>query len=333
MNSILDSIHYLARAEARHYAPSRVVDTELNYRIPYLSIESVPGSSSESRKYRVIMNGHRGHDNEGRADFVCSFLRTSVLPYIDPLLDVSGFYPMELHDSYTYLSSDQKNHKTYRGVLTFSKDMTHTGPILFPDTFQLSAYGGLLGTKDVKTWETKKPSVMFAGTTTGSRDPACNDRIRACRWALETDPSRFRFKITSIAQMILDPKQLASLEPLMSKHITPQEQFDHRYIFNIRGNTCCWSRVPMILNSNSLMLNWRHADGTWYYPLLHEGTHYAGIENLEDLPTLVSKCENNPGWCNFLVQNANHFVRSYCKQFHAAAYARYLLEAMSENKW
>ena len=321
----LTTIEYLAKGEAKHFSP--VMSSEVILEIPNLIVTKVIPRTST---YTVSMRGHHGHDNEGRAPLICDFLKTSVLANMDSEVDASGIYPIELHDSYTYLPSagDAK----YKGALTFSKNMKHGHTILFPDPYQIAGYGGMLGVQDTIEFSKKQDIVLFAGTTTGSRNPMFNDRINACRWAVDKRP-QYQFYITHVAQMsIEDVRSFAKTDAIFHAPISHVDHFQCKYIFNIRGNTCCWSRVPMILNSNSLMLNLSHEDGTWYYPVLQESVHYVNVNDMNSLTSVVEQCSNDPAFCHGIVKNAKTFVKNYCGQVHAAYYAKCLFEAMAHNK-
>jgi hypothetical protein len=331
----LETIQYLAHAEARSFAPRRLDDDSPPPSVPHLVVRTASQGAalSTNAKYSVEMRGHVGHDNEGRAPFICDFMRTAVLPNVDPVVDVSGIYPMELHDSYSYLpeAADDK----YTSCLTFSKPMAHRHTILFPDPYQIGGYGGMLSVVDPVDFERKQDVALFAGTTTGARDPLANERVVACRWALRHRPL-CQFFITQVAQMTVQDLQRAmprdELASILHPPVSHQDHFTCKYIVNIRGNTCCWSRVPMVLNSNSLMLNVRHADGTWYYPLLQDGEHFVGVPDISTLPSVVQHCNANPMLCRRIVANGQQFVRSYCSPTHAAYYARCLVEAMASNR-
>lgn len=327
MNNV-DAIEYLARAEARRFAPRRLDDPAPA--VPHMVVAKSPVGSGFT--YSVEMRGHFGHDNEGRAPLICAFMRTAVLANIAPGVNASGVYPIELHDSYSYLPDSA--HDKYAGCLTFSKDMAHRHTVLFPDPYQIGGYGGMLSVADPLPFEAKQDVALFAGTTTGARDPLANERIAACRWSLRHRPA-CQFYITNVAQMTVQDIQRAlppdELAGITHPPVSHQDHFRCKYVVNIRGNTCCWSRVPMVLNSNSLMLNLRHADGTWYYPLLHDREHFLGVPNLDALPDALQYCAANPAWCKHVVANGQAFVRSYCSPTHAALYARALIEAMAGN--
>ncbi|PNH12567.1 hypothetical protein TSOC_000537 [Tetrabaena socialis] len=327
----LETIQYLAQAEAKHFAPLRN-DMHTNLMedgVPHLLVQKV------NQTYEVQMQGHHGHDNEGRAPLICSFVKMNVLAHLDPAIDASGVYPIELHDSYSYLAPDSPAHRAkYRGALTFSKPIGHGHTILFPDPYQITGYGGMLGVTDPLEFDKKQDIVLFAGTTTGDRAPLRNERIKACLWAMDKRP-RYQFYITNIAQMTINDMRNGISDPdLQSILHSPIQHADHfqcKYIFNIKGNTCCWSRVPMIMNSNSLMLNLRHSDATWYYPLLQDNHHFVSVPTIESLPSIVQQCASTPLRSKQIVANANQFVKNFCGQVHASYYAKCLFEAMALN--
>lgn len=322
----LDTILYLANAEAKHYAPLRL-DVILEENIPRLIVKK------KGDTYDVDIQGHQGHDNEGRATTVVDFVKRAILNNVDRKIDATGVYPIELHDSYTYL--DSKDSTKYKGCLTFSKNMKHRHTINFPDPYQMGAYGGMLGIEDTVSFADKKNAVLFAGTTTGSKDVSKNARIEACKWALDKRP-QYEFLITQVAQ-IPENEIVANLGQdvwgkIKSKPIPHTDHFKYKYVFNVQGNTCGWSRVPMILNSKSLMINWSHDDGTWYYPLLQENNQFVSVNNLNQLPSVVNFLDSNPGIVQLMTNNANRFVKQYCGQIHAAYYGKCLFEAMAANK-
>ena len=326
------AISYIARAEARDFAPRRPSEAR-DIEIPYFDVTRLA-----TAKYSVTPHGHIGHDNENRAEFVGDFL-SRALAGISTSVDASGLYPCELHDSYSYLSRDSSAmREKYRGSLNFSKNMSHNHVVLMPDLYQMSGYGGLLDKRDQIPFTEKSPRVLFAGTTTGDKDPLKNARIQACLWACDHQDVPLDFYITNIAQMTAGDIQAAypagdhRLQRIFRPHISTENHWKYRYIMNVQGNTCCWSRVPMVLASKSLMLNLRHADGAWYYPLLHHGRDFYDIERLEDLPNAIEFLNNNPALSQHIVANANQFVQNFLGRPHALFYMTRLIEAMAENK-
>ena len=335
-----DCIAALAHAEAWRVRPitdSAELDAlaEAGRALPvlHLSRGSRPG------EYRVSGAGHAGHDNEPRMALLAHALERRVLPLVDPACDVSGAYRVELHDSYAYLPNAQD----YENCFTFSRPITARAAsvALLPDPFHWGDYGGLLRVRDAVPWEAKADAMFFCGSTTGDRRPAHNARIRACLWAQDRVPATdARFVITNVVQMDVARAlaEVPRLAQVLSHPVAVEDHFRWRYLVNIAGNTACWSRVPMILNSRSLLLDLRRLDASspppdvmWYSPALRDGTHYVGADSLEDLVSRLHACRAAQAACRDMTRNAGLFVQDFLNREAPAAYTARLLEACAER--
>ena len=276
------------------------------------------------RDGKVTFRNTGRHPAAYRCPGVAVFVEQCVLPLVS--LDVSGEYRFETHDA-----SEGARVPT----LCFARDMSieNAYEILVPDFYQMFGYRGQFDdVNDPIDWSSKLPKAVFAGTTTGPVDPAKNKRVEACRWALgRTDCD---FKITSVCQMTPDAlvAHCGQHANISGPYLTTAEHFKYRYVLNIVGNTCCWSRVPMILKSGSLMLNLSHDQGTFYYPLLKDGEHYIGISNIAEIGNVIVSCESNVENCKRIVRNGNDFVAKYCTQHAAAVYMAHVLDAIAAAK-
>jgi hypothetical protein len=313
-------IECLGRMQGKYLHPARSVD-DMKAGIPYIWVRRDPISS----RWKVDGGGHAGHDNEGRMPFVCHVLENYVLPNLSADANVAGYYNFELHDSYTYLPRDPS---IYDNVMTFSKFRDHTRAICVPDMYQLAGYGGgLLG--DSKAFTDKIHKVVGAYTTTGDRDPVKNERIQTCIWSLDHQDV-CNLKITKIAQMT--PMDIQSRYPqnvltsLLASYVSPQEQLQHKYILNIKGNTETWDQAWM-LNSNSLMLKKYHRDVCWYAPAMLDGSHFVRVYDNKQILDKVTYYTNNPREAQHITRNANRFVKEFMfPPMHAMLYWISLLE-------
>lgn len=369
----IECIRYAAQAEAASFRSLPLPDDDCldhNMRaavqeaaggvpVPFFTLrrEKVLGCSHGQdvgvRKYVVKGYAHEGHDNEPRMPFVLSFLQERVLPFIDPRIDVSGVYPIELHDSYSYLPRSRE----YRNCLTFSRRLSgsdrQAGLALLPDPFQMGNYGGAFDAESDKVpWDQKRDSVYFVGSTTGSRDPARNVRVQAALYAArELRGQNVTLKLSHVVQMdeatlngylhadVSSDSKLnlnLNLKDLSCPAAPLEDNYQHRYLLNLPGNTCAWSRVPMILASKSLMLDLRPSPATqaferdveWYYPFLQDGTHFVGC-TLESLASKHAFAVANPQVTQYIIANANRFQTSFLGANQAALYTRDLLEAIA----
>ena len=333
-----EAVRYLAQAEARRFRPLadedelRELDARIGRPIPAFRV-SRPDSSG--KRFAVDLKRDLGHDNVGRMAYWTYFLNHCVLPLVDPAADVSGVYPIELHDSYTYL----KGREGYRDVLSFgrAKDALERRVALVPDPYHVSGFGGEIdaATLDPVPWGKKEPKLFFAGTTTGDRDPARNARIRACMWSADhRDVSTL--VITKVAQMSLDDVLKAHPRFMEATHgyVPLDAHFGYRYQVNIAGNTAAWARLPVMMSSRCLVVHARQRasdDVMWYYPLLREGTHFVAADTAEgpDLAKALAFCKAYDSQCRSMVDNANALARDLFHPGTAAAYMAAFLEEVA----
>lgn len=322
----LDTIDYLAAEQGSRYQFASRIDQLHTPSLPYIEVAKLMTTG----QYALKGHQYENHDNAPRMDFMLRYLANAVFPRVDPHIDLSGFYSIELHDSYSYLEADAPK---YKNCLTFAKHRDHHHVVLMPDIFHMGKFGGLLDLKDEIPWDSKWNKVGFYGTTTGDHDPLKNERIAACRWGLQhrdwTD-----LYITYIAQMKPESIQQAIPNASAFYHTRIQESYHHHYKFllNIAGNTCCWNRLPMILNSKSLCLNMPCKDMCFYYPLLHAGTHFVGCDTLDDMLVKAKYYTANPKEAQWITQNANHFVDQFLKPDMQVRYMVTLFETMADQK-
>lgn len=328
-----DTIQSLAKAEACRIRKFRDQAEEGEDRadlglpvVPLIHIEARPG-----RRWWVGSSGSEGHANEPRMAFVTGWLgQVLEQDKTDAGGDPSGTYRLELHDSCSYLPRAEE----YRDVLSFCRS-TQQSPsrvATIPDPYQAAGYGhkdGQGALRDTVLWQLKRPTVVFAGSSTGDRDPARNARILACMWALN-HPLETDFRISAVVQM--RPYDIIERWPMiravLAPHLLPEAQFCHKFIMNIVGNTACWSRVPMILGSRSVMFHLPHDDAAWYYPEMKAGEHYIECNSLEQILHNQNSHKSDDVTCNRITLAANRFHAQYLTCQAAAIYALHLIQAI-----
>ena len=281
----------------------------------------------DGNRYAVNGVNHAGHDNEDRMDVVCRYIRERVLPNVDSATNVSGTYKIELHDT---MQPTDKNEGSL-GSFCFSRSRHERGDYpLIPDEFQMRDYSGLLSDySDPLSWDRKQPKALFCGTTTGDRNPAKNERLQACDWAARHGRGYSDFRITKVAQMRREDVVAAypdTHDKFSAPHVPIEKHYEYRYLVNIAGNTCSWNRVPLIMNSRSLMLHTYHPDMTWYYLAMREGEHYVSTKVGEGLAGTMQFYESNPQEAQLITRNANRFVKQFMGAPSAILYMTMLLE-------
>lgn len=308
-----DAIIHLAQNEGRKL---KISNTNVNTKLPFFEI----------KENKVVkMSNYECHDNATRLPFFSNYLNNNVLSNISKGLKVDGLYNIELHDSNSYLN----NTFDYTNTLVWSRHKSDRQTILLPDLYQMLNYNGDLEIRDTYKFDTKpKQKIGFFGTTTGERDPSKNDRIQTCIWSLDKRDIIDSY-ITHVAQMSIDTfKETPRHDEIVCPRVTLNDMFQYKYLLDIPGNTYSWNRVPIILNSNSLLFKMNCSDNGWYFPLLHEGVHYVNV-NTENMINKFTYYQNNPKEAEFIIQNANKFVTQFLKPVHAQLYLLALFEECS----
>jgi hypothetical protein len=322
MNHV-DVIMSLANSEARRARGIFLLDyddTMIN-NFPYIEIKK------KSNKYIINGYNYETHDNSPRMQLVCDYIKNVVFPNVDSNVNISGLYKIELHDVI------QENDKSDGGCFCFSRNKSSRDDyVLLPDAFQMQNYGGLLANySDDISWNKKSSRALFCGTTTGLRNPMLNERLQACDWAVRTARSYTDFYITKVAQM--DMSDIIRCYPetcgtfFRNEYIPVEDHYKYKYLVNIAGNTCCWNRVALIMNSKSLMLSTYQSDMCWYYPALCEGIHYSSVKlSGDNLYNTIQYYEQNPLEASIIVRNANTFVKQYLSATSVILYVTMLFE-------
>lgn len=323
----------LASAEARRVRKFRDGDEEEEDRadrdLPAVPLLHVSRDAGHRTSWKVASSGDRGHPNEARMPFIREWLERDVLRVGEQQpeeQDFSGTYRIQLHDSCTYLPRAAD----FRDILSFCRSTSSACASIatFPDPYQASGFvlgGSPDAWRDEVPWEAKRPTVTFAGSSTGHTDPSKNARVLACLWALD-HPRETDFRISALVQMRpYDVCRQPRVREVLAPHVSPHVQFRHRFIANIVGNTACWSRVPMVLGSKSVMFHLPHEDAAWYYPAMRAGVHYVDCGSLDGVLLARQGCLSDDAGCRRMTAEANLFSARYLTRGAAVQYARCLL--------
>jgi len=83
-------------------------------------------------------------------------------------------------------------------------------------------------------------------------------------------------------------------ERIFSNFVSTKDHLKYKYLINVDGDTCSWTRVPMILLSGSVMI-WQYSEKTeWFLPYLIPWKHYVPVKaDLSDLYEKIEWLRNN----------------------------------------
>jgi hypothetical protein len=311
--NISETINYLGQVNSRKCYPKEF--NEINTELPYFKV---------SDNNDIQLYNYKTHDNAPRMPYVTDYLKYNVFPYIKKKL--SGYYNIQLHDTYTYLDDELD----YKDVLTFGKAKSDNGPIMLPDCYFLGNWGNkYVNFKDDNTWDQKLDKIIFAGSTTGNRNPRLNNRINTCLWSI--DKPYCDFYITNIVQMspIDVYKNIPNINKVLRSQVSLEQQLKYKFMLLIDGNTNKWTCDSFFSKSLSMMMPTN--DMLWYYSLLQDGEHFINID-YDNMNNTFNHYLNNPLEADRIINNANKLSN---KLFNAHVCQKYLIalfEAIADNK-
>lgn len=310
-----DNIIYLAQVNSRSCHPKRRED--INEQIPFFEIKK-----DQLGKYDIKSYNYETHDNAPRMQLWEQYLKTAILPNVDPNANLCGFYNIQLHDSYTYLDHDED----YKDVLCFTKFKTDPDPILIPDPYMICNYGNMLNSvNDELDWSKKMNKVCFYGTTTGHRDPK---RIDLCIWARDKR-NVFDFYITKIAQMSSsDCQKVPGFDAVYRNPVSISEQLKYKYHLMMDGNTCRFD--VWYFKANNVVMKYPSKEMLWYYPMIQDDTHYVEV-NRNNITNKMEFFNNNPQHAYCMIYDAKKLCNTLFRPIVHQMYTINLFESMALN--
>lgn len=306
-----DVIKTLAKIEGR-----KLKFGEYNENLPHFKIDY----------NRIVkISNYDKHDNSARMIGFSKLLNDQVLPNISKDMCINNStFGIELHDSNSYLD----NEFDYTNCMVWSRNKDDNRSILIPDYYQLFNYDGLLikNTDPYKFINKPINKIGFYGSTTGDKNPLLNNRIKMCIWSVGNRDFVDAY-ITKVVQMSRNVfnRAIGDSNLIMSESISPADMFKYKILLDIPGNTYSWDRVPLILNSNSLLFRMKCNDYGWYFPILHEGEHFISVDE-NNMRNMYTYYMNNQKEADFIIKNANTFALKYLKGIHAHKYIISMLE-------
>ena len=187
-------------------------------------------------------------------------------------------------------------------VFGFAKPANVRG-ILWPDFEMIAAYPGNnydeIFAKEA-VWKSKIKLVMWRGFTTGGIhvDGVWQSNQldtwwmlpRACLvlYSLE-HPELVDARFTQVVQAERGVAKQMARRGLLAPFMSVGEQLRYRYLIDVDGNSCTYSRFYWILRSRSVPLKVASSNIQWYYRGLKPGIHYVPVEDdLSDLADQIA---------------------------------------------
>lgn len=128
-------------------------------------------------------------------------------------------------------------------------------------------------------WDAKKNCAFFRGASTGRFDPTLsdfgNDRVRAVIFS-QNNPQLLNAAFHVVYQQEIKDLLASINSPIIGAHI--HDHYKYKYLLDIDGNSCTYSRCRWILLSNSVLIKVISQNNQWYYKALKPWVHFIPIK-------------------------------------------------------
>ena len=194
----------------------------------------------------------------------------------------------------------------------------------------MSGYANLAGAvesaENKLRWNEKIAMAIWRGTTTGGIDEESTwqevPRAKLVRAALRF-PTLIDAKFTEVAQSS-DPEWLRSelsRQNLLGLPLSIPQMCRYKYVVDVDGNACSYSRMYWCLLSRSCLLKVASSNIQWYYGLLDPYVNYIPIQvGLEDLPTVFDWLQTHDKEAEVIAQRATHLAETELSREACLAY-------------
>lgn len=235
---------------------------------------------------------------------------------------------------------DGLHHDSLVPVLCFAKKAGSKNLILIPDFETLTGLGHyytILKQNDIP-YKNKKDLAFWRGATTGGNFTLSNwknfPRSKAVIFSLK-NPQILDAKFTNIvAQDKKLLEQHLKSQCAVTKMTPVKDHLSYKFLPDIDGNSCSYSRLHWILYSNSLCLKQMSDLEQWYYGGLKPYIHFIPFkEDMSDFETVTYWAKNHENECETIVKNATAFAQNNLTIYPTLTYLyRVLLKYASLQK-
>ena len=229
---------------------------------------------------------------------------------------------------------------TQAPVMAFGKNKRVHSLVAFPDFEAIHGYKSLI--KEVTKasndhpFNNKTPKAFWRGSTTGGNYTLSNWKIHPrsqlvlfAKKHSDVLDAKFTNVVSDMYKIPLQ-RELHNSR-LLSRTISIHDHLAFKYLIDIDGNNCTYSRLFWILSSNSLCFKHISNNEQWYYNALEPFVHYIPFKaNFSDLIENIQWAENHENQVKTIISNANEFARNNLMQEDAFHYIYRLLMAYAK---
>ena len=223
-------------------------------------------------------------------------------------------------------------------VFTFQKPLGGNA-ILLPDVdfLENDFYYPRRQFIDDMAFDAKFCSAVFAGSTTGTKIDADAVRRRTpprLRSALFfKDNPKVNFRLPVITRDTPEDARALLLKMGIGKgdRLSYADQFKHKFIISMDGFGATCSRIPITLNSNSVLLKYNSPHQLYYFSGMLPWFHYIPIAVDEDVNDVIRLEEQQPGKFAAIARQGKKFAETYLTRLQSMKYTAWLLRAYANS--
>lgn len=261
-------------------------------------------------------------------------------PILDSLAELSNHVRLPNIDFVISLddSTTVPEHPNLAPLFVFSKNKYSKSMVLIPDLDALMGYGKLtrniLSQNKLTSWASKKNQAFWRGSTTNGIYTSNNwksfPRAQLVLLSLK-HPSLIDAKFVTFVQGAESCPEMLARPELVGHSITPQDSLIYKYLIDIDGNTCAWSRLYWTLLSNSVVFKQVTDNIEWYYCAIEPYKHFIPIKaDLSDLPNQIIWAKKNDRKLKRIAKSSTKFVQKNLNQEMIYLYFYLVLKRYAE---
>jgi hypothetical protein len=270
----------------RHWLYVRIKDQQINY------VSSNPANNSFwRRREQAILNSL--HELHAKKD-----------------LPQGGFL---------FCIDDGVNKSYTTSVLAFAarKELVQNkAVILIPDFEAMLGYQKLFSALDAAkkqySWSQKVSKIFWRGTPNGGNRASFKidgiarlEFMQIAQKADYIDAGITSYKADLDATFVAKLQQQFPIVP----YISPQESLKYKYLIDIDGHSCSYSRTAWILYSNSLLFKHQSENVQWYYSSMQPYQHYIPVvEDFSNLQLQFAWAEQHPSEVQKIINDAQQLA-------------------------
>ena len=221
-------------------------------------------------------------------------------------------------------------------IYSFERALMNSEVALIPDVYFFNTFG-YRKTKKVEfpSWEARKTSVIWRGSTTGfpqltEENVAQLPRVRLALMGL-ADPDLLDFGITSICQardgdISLKIDDMLDNMGIKRNFVAPYSMGNYKFIIDIDGNSNSWGFFEKLI-FGSCILKVDSPFEQWFYKDIEPWTHFIPVNaDLSNLSEIVEWCLRHDAAAEEIAINGRNFALNLNFQSELDRVARNLLQ-------